>query len=155
MLPARKRRSRLMCSIIPVGVGKQRRFTKLQILTYFHFIITTIEKATANTHIQSRLLSSLKCMCPEQYVILASNCNAFLWWQKASLTWLIHQSNVKYKTVMLYYPPEKTGTCQTHLYFHHDVNNFCLTKCSESGNDQPLNISQAHNAWKEFARIAF
>lgn len=53
------------------------RFTKHEIVTYFNLIIVITVKATANTHIQSHLLSSLKGICPEQYVILASHCNAF------------------------------------------------------------------------------
>ena len=43
---------------------------------YYYVITTTTEKATANIDIRSCLVSSLEHVCPEQYVILAPNCNA-------------------------------------------------------------------------------
>lgn len=53
------------------------RCTEYEIVTYFNLIIVITVNAVANSHIQSHLLSSLKGICPEQYVILASHCNTF------------------------------------------------------------------------------
>lgn len=147
-MSSRKTKSCLMWIVTPFKAGKEGLpKVKWWLISIFFIIIitTTTEKATANIHIQSRLVRSLKHVCPEQYVILASNCNAFplteskfdwftgvIWSTRQSCFTALLRKHALERCHMSN-PPILLSWCE-----RHSPSEYYYRKCPENDKYQPL-----------------
>lgn len=83
-------------------------------ITMISIIATTTEKATANIHIQSPMVNSLKHVCLEQLSCCHQMAKPLFWWEAVSLTWL-HRNDVKHKAARPSCPPQNPHTGRCHM----------------------------------------